>query len=224
MMYDAVIGLEVHAELNTKTKMYCACENRFGGDTNSRICPICAGMPGAMPALNREAVVMAISAGLMMGCEINRVTRMCRKHYFYPDLPKGYQISQYKDPLCVNGSFDYFSDNTVKTAYIRQIHIEEDAGKLTHGDVTAVDLNRCGVPLIEIVTQPCFNSAIDAYSFLTSVRTMLLYLGISDCAMQEGSLRCDVNVSLRPHGVPELSPRVEMKNVSTFTGARRAIE
>lgn len=223
MTYEPVIGLEVHAELNTKTKMYCACENRFGGKPNTRICPICLGMPGVLPALNRDAVISAIRAGLMMGCRINRKTRQYRKHYLYPDLPKGYQISQYKIPLCVNGHFQYLSNDVLKHAEIRQIHIEEDAGKLVHGEQTMVDYNRCGVPLIEIVTEPCFHSAEDVHAFLESVRIMLLYLGISDCRMQEGSLRCDVNVSLREKGIIELSPRVEMKNINTFSGVERSI-
>lgn len=225
MAYEAIIGLEVHAELNTKTKMYCACENAFGGEENTRICPVCTGHPGTLPSLNREAVEKAILAGKMMNCTIAEKTRQYRKHYRYPDLPKGYQISQFSIPLCYDGSFEYFCEDELKFAKIRQIHIEEDAGKLIHrGDSTYVDYNRCGVPLIEIVTEPCFNSSEEAYCFLEAVRTMLLDLGISDCRMEEGSLRADVNVSLREKGESCLNARVEMKNLATFSGARRAID
>lgn len=225
MEFEAVIGLEVHAELNTKTKMYCRCENSFGGEPNTRVCPVCTGMPGALPNLNREAVLKAIAAGSMMNCEIAAEIHQSRKHYRYPDLPKGYQISQFSIPLCTNGSFDYFCGDKLCTAKIRQIHIEEDAGKLIHdGDATYVDYNRCGVPLIEIVTEPCFSSSDEAVSFMEAVRVMLLDIGISDCRMEEGSLRADVNVSLRKKGEKALNPRVEMKNLATFSGARRAID
>lgn len=225
MKYEAIIGLEVHAELNTKTKMYCRCENAFGGKANTRVCPVCTGMPGVLPSLNREAVYKAVLAGKMMNCDIADKTSNYRKHYRYPDLPKGYQISQFEKPLCTNGSFDYYCGEKICTAKIRQIHIEEDAGKLIHdGDSTYVDYNRCGVPLIEIVTEPCFHSSDEAVSFMEAVKTMLLDLGISDCRMEEGSLRADVNVSLRYEGESVLNPRVEMKNLATFSGARRAIE
>jgi len=225
MAYEAIIGLEVHAELNTKTKMYCGCENAFGGEVNTRICPICTGHPGVLPSLNREAVEKAILAGRMMNCSIATMTRQYRKHYRYPDLPKGYQISQLNVALCSKGTFDYFCGDELKTALIRQIHIEEDAGKLIHeGDSTYVDYNRCGVPLIEIVTEPCFRSSHEAYSFLEAVRTMLLDIGVSDCRMEEGSLRADINVSMRKVGETHLNARVEMKNLATFSGARRAID
>lgn len=224
MKFEAVIGLEVHAELNTKTKMYCSCKNEFGGEPNIRTCPVCTGMPGALPQLNRAAVEKAVLVGKMMNCRIAERTRQYRKHYRYPDLPKGYQISQFTEPLCTNGFFDFYDGDRLCRADIRQIHIEEDAGKLVHeGDTTYVDYNRCGVPLIEIVTQPCFHSADEAVSFLEAVRVMLLDLGVSDCRMQEGSMRADVNVSLREYGDEKLYPRVEMKNLSTFSGARRAI-
>ena len=225
MAYEAVIGLEVHAELNTKTKMYCSCENAFGGEVNTRICPICTGHPGTLPSLNREAVEKAILAGRMMNCTIAEYTRQSRKHCKYPDLPKGYQISQLSIPLCMNGTFEYFCVDELKSAHIRQIHIEEDAGKLIHeGKNTYVDYNRCGVPLIEIVTEPCFHSSDEAYCFLEAVRTMLLDIGVSDCRMEEGSLRADVNVSMRKVGETHLNARVEMKNLATFSGARRAID
>ncbi|MBR5480046.1 MAG: Asp-tRNA(Asn)/Glu-tRNA(Gln) amidotransferase subunit GatB [Clostridia bacterium] len=225
MVYEAMIGLEVHAELNTKTKMYCSCENAFGGERNTRICPVCTGQPGVLPVLNKVAVEKAILVGRMMNCTIAKRTRQYRKHYRYPDLPKGYQISQLTVPLCSNGRFEYFSGGAVNIADIRQIHIEEDAGKLVHdGECTYVDYNRCGVPLIEIVTEPCFNSSVDAYAFLEAVRTMLLDIGVSDCRMEEGSLRVDVNVSTRRAGDKHLNHRVEMKNLATFSGARRAID
>lgn len=224
MKFEAVIGLEVHAELNTETKMYCACKNEFGGAPNIRVCPVCTGMPGALPRLNRAAVEKAIRAGRMMHCEIAQRTWQDRKHYRYPDLPKGYQISQFSHPMCQNGFFDFYEGDTLHRARIRQIHIEEDAGKLVHEDgKTFVDYNRCGVPLIEIVTEPCFHSADEAIAFMEAVRVMLLDLGVSDCRMEEGSMRADVNVSLRQRGDQTLAPRVEMKNLSSFSGARRAI-
>lgn len=225
MSFQPVIGLEVHAELNTETKMYCACRNEFGGEPNSRCCPVCTGMPGALPSLNKKAVEFALLAGAAMNAKIATKIVQSRKNYFYPDLPKGYQISQFALPLCTDGEFEYFFDGEVKRAAIRQIHIEEDAGKLIHlpGGGTMIDYNRCGVPLIEIVTQPIFHSPEQARAFLEALKTMLMYLGISDCRMQEGSLRCDVNVSLRKEGCDELMPRVEMKNVNTFSGAERAI-
>ena len=224
MVYESVIGLEIHAELNTKTKMYCNCANTFGAQVNTNICPVCTGMPGSLPSLNKEAVIKAIMIGKMMNCNISKRTRQYRKHYRYPDLPKGYQISQFSIPLCTNGYFDYYCKDKLCRAYIHQIHIEEDAGKLIHdSENTYVDYNRCGVPLIEIVTEPCFNSADEAVSFMEAVRIMLLDLGVSDCRMEEGSLRADVNVSLRKPG-ENLGTRVEMKNIATFAGARRAID
>ncbi len=225
MSFQPVIGLEVHAELDTETKMYCTCRNEFGGEPNSRCCPVCTGMPGALPSLNKKAVEFAMLAGAAMNAKIASKTVQSRKNYFYPDLPKGYQISQFALPLCTDGEFEYFFEGEVKRAAIRQIHIEEDAGKLIHlpSGETLIDYNRCGVPLIEIVTQPIFHSPEQARAFLDALKTMLMYLGISDCRMQEGSLRCDVNVSLREDGCNELMPRVEMKNVNTFSGAERAI-
>ena len=225
--YEVMIGLEIHAELNTKTKIYCSCENRFGGEGNSRCCPVCAGMPGALPSLNRKVVEYTIRMGHAASCEIAPVLKQDRKNYFYPDLPKAYQISQHDIPLCQNGFLEYLHEGKIKRVGIRQIHIEEDAGKLLHQEgfpATLIDLNRCGVPLIEIVTEPDLRSSSEAKEFLESVRLMLLYLGISDCKMQEGSIRCDVNVSVRPEGSACLGTRCEMKNVNTFSGAGRAID
>lgn len=226
MSYEAVIGLEIHAELSTKTKLFCSCKNEFGGVPNSNICPVCTGQPGALPSVNREAVRLALRAALAFGCEINKLSAQCRKHYFYPDLPKGYQISQRETPLGINGRFEFISDGEVKSVGIRQLHVEEDAGKLVHRDdgMTAIDYNRAGVPLIEIVTEPELHSARDARAFLEAVRMRLLRAGVSDCKMEQGSLRCDVNVSLREKGDKTLHERVEMKNINTFSGAERAIE
>lgn len=226
MNWQAVIGLEVHVELKTKSKMYCSCKNQFGGQPNTRCCPVCTGMPGALPKLNKKAVEYAIRTGIAVEACIASETRQYRKNYFYPDLPKGYQISQFTLPLCTNGTFKYYYNNKACSARIRQIHIEEDAGKLIHSPngETIIDYNRCGVPLIEIVTQPDFYSAEQARAFLESLKVLLLYLDVSDCRMQEGSLRCDVNVSVRTAGDTELMPRVEMKNINTFSGAERAIK
>ena len=226
MDYEAVIGLEIHAELKTESKLFCACKNEFGAPPNSNCCPVCTGMPGTLPAPNMGALQLAVRAGVAFGCKINQRTRQYRKHYFYPDLPKGYQISQYRDPLAVDGSFEFeFEDKTERVA-IRQIHIEEDAGKLVHGsgDDIYIDYNRAGVPLIEIVTEPVIHSAAEARAFLEAVKIRLMHIGVSDCRMEQGSLRCDVNVSLRKKGSSKLGERVEMKNINTFSGVERAIE
>ncbi|MBQ6902663.1 MAG: Asp-tRNA(Asn)/Glu-tRNA(Gln) amidotransferase subunit GatB [Oscillospiraceae bacterium] len=226
MNYEAIIGLEIHAELKTRTKLFCSCKNEFGGEPNSRICPVCTGQPGTLPYVNGEAVRLALRACLAFGCEINRTSKQCRKHYFYPDLPKGYQISQRETPLGINGCFEFLSDGQVKCVGIEQIHLEEDAGKLVHRSdgKTAIDYNRAGVPLIEIVTSPELHSAQEVRDFLESVRLRLLRTGVSDCRMEQGSLRCDVNVSLRRAGEAVLNDRVEMKNINTFSGAARAVE
>ncbi len=226
MSYEAVIGLEIHAELKTRTKLFCSCSNEFGGAPNSRICPVCTGQPGTLPSTNREAIRLALRACLAFGCKINRLSAQCRKHYFYPDLPKGYQISQRETPLGVDGSFEFLSGGEAKRIGIHQIHIEEDAGKLVHRSdaMTGIDYNRAGVPLIEIVTEPELHSAEDATAFLEAVRLRLMRAGVSDCRMEQGALRCDVNVSLRKKGDDTLNERVEMKNINTFSGARRAIE
>lgn len=228
MNYEVVIGLEVHAELNTETKIYCGCRNVFGAPPNTNCCPVCTGMPGALPVLNRKAVESAIRMGLALHCRINRLSKQDRKNYFYPDLPKAYQISQYDIPLCENGYLEILTKEgtSSKKIGITRIHIEEDAGKLIHSDEygTLIDYNRCGVPLIEIVTEPDLRSSAEAKAFFDTVKTTLLYLGISDCRMQEGSLRCDVNVSVRPMGSTEYGTRVEMKNVNSFSAAVRAID
>ena len=229
MDYEIVVGLEVHAELNTQTKIYCSCKNSFGSEVNSNCCPVCTGMPGSLPVLNEKVVDYAIRMGHALGCKINNVCKQDRKNYFYPDLPKAYQISQYDVPLCEHGHLDIIMDEegNTKSIGVTRIHIEEDAGKLLHSDRFAgslVDLNRCGVPLIEIVSEPDIRSSKEAKSYLDGIRAILGYLDISDCKMQEGSIRCDVNVSVRPKGSDTFGTRVEMKNVNSFSAAERAID
>ena len=201
MKYEIVVGLEVHAELNTKTKIYCGCKNSFGSMVNSNCCPICTGMPGTLPTLNKSVVDYAVRMGYALHCSINNICKMDRKNYFYPDLPKAYQISQFDIPLCENGYIDAIVDEEghTKRIGVTRIHIEEDAGKLIHSDDFAgslVDFNRCGVPLIEIVSEPDMRSSAEAKAYLDTIKATLQYLGISDCKMQEGSIRCDVNVSV----------------------------
>lgn len=229
MKYEIVVGLEVHAELNTKTKIYCGCKNSFGSMVNSNCCPICTGMPGTLPTLNKSVVDYAVRMGYALHCSINNICKMDRKNYFYPDLPKAYQISQFDIPLCENGYIDAIVDEEghTKRIGVTRIHIEEDAGKLIHSDDFAgslVDFNRCGVPLIEIVSEPDMRSSAEAKAYLDTIKATLQYLGISDCKMQEGSIRCDVNVSVRPEGSTEFGTRVEMKNVNSFSATVRAIE
>lgn len=224
--YEVIIGLEVHAELSTKTKIFCGCKNSFGAEVNSQCCPVCMGMPGTLPVLNKKVVDYAILMGSAMHCKINRVTKQDRKNYFYPDLPKAYQISQFDIPLCENGYLDILVDGEVKRIGITRIHIEEDAGKLIHDDKydgSLADYNRCGVPLIEIVSEPDIRSAKEAKAYIETIHTTLLYLGISDAKMQEGSVRADVNVSVHKKGEP-FGTRTEMKNVTGFGAIYRSIE
>ena len=227
MEYESVIGLEIHSELSTKTKIFCGCTTEFGGDVNTHCCPICTGMPGTLPILNKKVVEYAVKAGLAMNCEISLYSKQDRKNYFYPDTPRNYQISQYDLPLCKNGYLDIEVNGETKRIGITRIHIEDDAGKLLHnawGTGSLVDMNRCGVPLIEIVTEPDMRSAEEAKALLEKIRTILRYIEVSDCKMQEGSLRCDVNVSVMEKGSKEFGQRTEMKNISSFSGTGRAIE
>ncbi len=225
--YEIVVGLEVHAELNTNSKIYCDCKNAFGLEVNTQVCPICMGMPGTLPTLNKKVVDHAIKMGHALNCNINSVCKQDRKNYFYPDLPKAYQISQAEIPLCENGYIDIMVNGEVKKIGVTRIHIEEDAGKLLHDESFAgslVDLNRCGVPLIEIVSEPDLRSSAEAKAYLDSIKSILQYIDISDCKMQEGSIRCDVNVSVREKGSTEFGTRCEMKNVNSFSAAVRGIE
>lgn len=227
MEYEVIIGIEVHAELSTKTKIYCGCTTEFGGDPNTHCCPVCTGMPGALPVLNEKVVEYAVKAGLATGCEIQRESKQDRKNYFYPDLPKAYQISQFDKPLCEHGEVLLEVDGTKKKIGITRIHIEEDAGKLVHDSYTGgtlVDLNRAGVPLIEIVSEPDMRSSADAVAYVEKLKGILEYIGVSDCKMQEGSLRADVNLSIRPVGQKEFGTRTETKNLNSFRAIARAIE
>lgn len=224
--YEMVIGLEVHVELATKTKIFCGCTTQFGGAPNTHTCPICTGMPGTLPVANRKVVEFAVAAGLATNCEITRYNKFDRKNYFYPDLPKAYQISQLYLPICRNGHVDIVTAAGGKSVGIHEIHMEEDAGKLMHDpwlDQTMVDYNRCGVPLLEIVSEPDMRSAEEVIAYLTKLRQTLQYLGVSDCKMQEGSMRADVNLSVRPVGQKEFGTRTEMKNINSFKAIARAI-
>ena len=224
--YEMVIGLEVHVELATETKIFCGCTTQFGGAPNTHTCPICTGMPGTLPVANRKVVEFAVAAGLATNCEITRYNKFDRKNYFYPDLPKAYQISQLYLPICRNGHVDIVTAAGEKSVGIHEIHMEEDAGKLMHDpwlDQTMVDYNRCGVPLLEIVSEPDMRSAEEVIAYLTKLRQTLQYLGVSDCKMQEGSMRADVNLSVRPVGQKEFGTRTEMKNINSFKAIARAI-
>jgi len=225
MEYEIVIGLEVHAQLLTKTKLFCGCTMPFGAAPNTHGCPVCLGMPGALPVLNRAAVDMAIRTGLAVGCAIAEKSVFARKNYFYPDLPKGYQISQYDQPLCSGGSLSVTVDGKEKRIGITRIHLEEDAGKLVHDqDADSLfDVNRCGTPLIEIVSEPDLRSPAGAYAYLTALKRILEYLGVCDCNMEEGSLRCDANISVRPAGGKKLGTKVEIKNMNSFRGLEKAL-
>ncbi len=222
MKYELVAGFETHVELATNTKIFCSCTTKFGGEPNTHCCPICIGLPGTLPKLNKKVVEYAIRAGLATNCHIAEISKMDRKNYCYPDLPKAYQISQYDKPLCENGYIQLSNGRKIR---ILRIHIEEDAGKLVHrrGD-TLVDYNRGGVPLIEIVTEPDFRSVDEATEYVEKLQNIMRYIGVSDCKMQEGSMRCDVNISVRPEGSEKLGTRTEIKNMNSITFIAKAME
>lgn len=229
--YETVIGLEIHAELLTESKIWCGCSTRFGADPNTQCCPVCLGLPGSLPVLNEKALEYTVKAGLALGCRIASFSKFDRKNYFYPDLPKAYQISQYDLPFCLEGAVEFEMGDQVHSVRINRVHLEEEAGKSVHSgdnivgsDYSLIDYNRTGIPLIEIVTEPDLRSPEEARVFLERLRTLLLYTGVSDCKMQEGSLRCDANVSIRPVGSTEFGVKTEVKNMNSFRAVQRALE
>jgi len=231
--YEAVIGLEVHLQLNTASKIFCGCSTRFGDPPNSNVCPVCLGLPGALPVLNRQAVELAVRAALALNCKVRASSRFARKNYFYPDLPKGYQISQYEEPLAEHGWLEIDlpeATGQTKRIGITRLHLEEDAGKSLHegfpesNGKTHLDFNRCGVPLVEIVSEPDLRSSQEAYAYLTTLKQILEYIEVSDCDMEKGSLRCDANISVRPHGAGEFGVKTEVKNLNSFRYLARALE
>ena len=228
--YEAVIGLEVHVQLNTRTKIFCGCPVVFGAPPNTNVCPVCLGLPGALPVLNRQAVEMAIQASLAMRCRVNAFSRFARKNYFYPDLPKGYQISQYDQPLAEHGSLEIAVDDAKKSIGVTRVHMEDDAGKSIHDGFkdsdryTYVDLNRSGTPLIEIVSDPDMRSSEEAYEYLSELKQVMQYVGVSECDMEKGQLRCDANVSVRLKGAEKFGTKAEVKNLNSFRFAKMALD
>ncbi len=229
MEFDTVIGLEVHAQLNTQSKIFCSCSTQFGAQPNTQVCPVCLGLPGVLPVLNKEVLKKAIMAGLALNCTVAHYSKFDRKNYFYPDLPKAYQISQYDKPICYDGYIEISIKDETKKIGITRLHMEEDAGKTIHSDdannkVSYVDFNRTGVPLIEIVSEPDITTPDEAYQYLQTLRSILKYIEVSDCNMEEGSLRCDVNVSLKPKGAKVFGQKVEIKNLNSFRSVKLALE
>ena len=222
--YKVSIGLETHVQLKTRSKIWCGCANVFGSEPNVDVCPICLGYPGTMPVLNREAVKLTVLSGLMLGCEINRYSKFDRKSYFYPDMPKNYQISQYDKPLCLGGSVEIEVNGKKKTIRIHRIHLEEDVAKNNHFDgASGVDFNRAGTPLMEIVSEPDLESADEAFAFLQTLKQILVYGGVSDCNLEQGNMRCDINCSVRPESQEQLGTKTEIKNMNTFKGVHRSL-
>ena len=224
MNYVATIGLETHVQLRTRSKIFCGCSTAFGAEPNTHVCPVCLGLPGAMPVLNREAVRLTVISGLLLGCRINGSSKFDRKNYYYPDMPKNYQISQYDRPLCLGGAVEIRTGVGPKTVHLTRIHLEEDVAKNLHFDRSSgIDFNRAGTPLMEIVTEPDLSTADEAFEYLQALKQILLYGGVSDCNLEEGNVRCDLNVSVRPEGSPTLGVKVEIKNMNTFKGVHRAL-
>ncbi len=227
MEYEAVIGMEVHVELNTLSKVFCGCSTNFHAAANTNVCPVCLGMPGVLPVVNKRAVELSVAVGLALNCTISRWSKMDRKNYFYPDLAKNYQISQYDLPLCSHGFLEIHANGATKKIGITRAHLEEDTARNTHtigGGDSGVDFNRCGVPLLEIVTEPDIRSAAEAYAYLTNLKQILRYLNVSDCNMEEGSLRAEANISVRPAGSAKFGTKTEVKNVASFSGIQKAID
>src|SRR5271157_1936181 len=228
--YEAVIGLEVHVQLGTRTKIFCGCPTGFGASPNTNVCPVCLGLPGALPVLSREAVELAMKAGMALNCAIRPVSRFARKNYFYPDLPKGYQISMYDEPLALRGWVDIPVDGGMKRIGVTRVHMEDDAGKSQHEGFrdsdryTYVDLNRCGTPLIEIVSEPDMRSSDEAVAYLTDVKQALQFVEVSTCDMEKGHLRCDANVSVRLKGAQKLGTKAEVKNLNSFRFLKQALD
>ena len=232
--YEPVIGLEVHCELKTASKLFCGCSTTFGSDSNTQVCPVCLGLPGTLPVMNKKAVEYAVQIGLALNCQIAKYSKMDRKNYYYPDLPKAYQVSQYDKPLNYGGHLDIITKDGTKRIGVTRAHLEEDAGKLVHAggkagrldssDYSLADYNRGGIPLVEIVSEPDIRSADEAHAYLTALKSILLYIDVSDCNMEEGSLRCDANVSIRPKGTEKFGTRTEIKNMNSFKFAKQAIE
>lgn len=226
-MYEVVIGLEIHVELKTKSKLFCGCPTTFGAEPNSQVCPVCLGMPGTLPQVNEEAVQLAIRAGGVFGCTIQPLSQFSRKNYMYPDLPKAYQITQYQEPICTDGGIEILREGRKEWIRLERIHMEEDPGKLMHPEYehySLADYNRSGIPLIEIVTKPDLRSPEEAVAFLKALRSQLEFAGISDCRMEQGSLRCDANISLREPGAQLLGTKVEIKNINSFKEVQKALE
>src|SRR5437588_1954526 len=225
MDYEAVIGLETHVQLKTKSKMWCGCANEFGAPPNTNVCPVCLGLPGVLPVANAEALRLTVLTGLLLNFSVSRVAKFDRKNYFYPYVPKNYQITQYAQPSTVNGCVDFEFNGSISRVRITRAHLEEDVGKNFHFERNSgVDFNRAGVPLMEIVSEPDISSAEMAYEYLNALKDILVYGGISDCDMEKGMVRCDVNVSVRPKGQKDLGAKIEIKNMNSFSGVRKALE